>query len=379
MFKEVEKMNRTHSFLAAYDVGTKKGLEGDALMEFSRDFLNRTQFDYGDRPPLARGVFATPALFKLWTGNYQRTMKDAFREAAGVDGGPKNMRPLALMTSTMLAAGGFPAMLSGMMPGFKELEKASVMLKFDFKTALRESIAKHGFDSIEQDLFMYGLPTLAGINLSGNLSMGELAPQMQQGPYAALGSLVAGPVGAAVVDTLSKPAYIGDVNPSEGWKRYRQAERILPPVARDIFEGIRWASQGSLKDVRERTLQGTENPSPWEIGTTMLGVNPARANKSYESIHRLRAFRERIPAENINRRMAYAVATGDNEQIDRIMAQVEESLSSGKAEEALNLHWSTVKRMVPEYLSDGSAQEAEIARFRKDLQPEARRLNQLGR
>jgi len=77
--------------------------------------------------------------------------------------------------------------------------------------------------------------------------------------------------------------------------------------------------------------------------------------------------------------MAYAVATGDNEQIDRIMAQVEESLSSGKAEEALNLHWSTVKRMVPEYLSDGSAQEAEIARFRKDLQPEARRLNQLGR
>jgi hypothetical protein len=78
LFRKAETFNRTTAFISGWEVGKRKGLQGDALKEYASEFVNTTQFDQtkANRPMMAKGWTAPAFTFRLFSGHFLRYLRD---------------------------------------------------------------------------------------------------------------------------------------------------------------------------------------------------------------------------------------------------------------------------------------------------------------
>lgn len=161
-----EKISRGHSFVMGYELGKLINLEGEHLYQFSKEFTEKTMFNYGaaDRPQVITGPFGSAfGLFKNWLMHYMNWGLTFAGE--GLKYG--NWKPLMWMGAGTTAVGGVPALV-----GYGAVDAAQKM--FTNEPLMKQIYGTFGGDKDEAGLgdgIYYGLPGLLGFSLQNQVSM----------------------------------------------------------------------------------------------------------------------------------------------------------------------------------------------------------------
>lgn len=298
-FDAAEKLNRTHAFIAGYEMAGKKGANFEERVRAGEKLSEDSQFIYSkaNRPEIARGKMAPLFTFRLFAGNWLRLIRNNVN---------KNDWPSAVgMLGTMFALGGL-----GALPFAKDLMKFLEVSGRDPKKELREAGAGEGI--------LHGLPAkLAGIDISGAVSMGELAPDVEQGLVPGMVRAMSGVI-ADPFQRVGKAAWLaGEMDSPE-----RAIEAILPESLRNLAVARRWATEGAISPDGTRLV---DDLTPFEIGVKALGFTPTRISQAYEVKHSLDLLNKRSrDNDNINFKVAKAIAEGDNERLAQLIQQAKD-------------------------------------------------------
>lgn len=298
-FDAAEKLNRTHAFIAGYEMAGKKGANFEERVRAGEKLSEDSQFIYSkaNRPEIARGKMAPLFTFRLFAGNWLRLIRNNVN---------KNDWPSAVgMLGTMFALGGL-----GALPFAKDLMKFLEVSGRDPKKELRAAGAGEGI--------LHGLPAkLAGIDISGAVSMGELAPDVEQGLVPGMVRAMSGVI-ADPFQRVGKAAWLaGEMDSPE-----RAIEAILPESLRNLAVARRWATEGAVSPDGTRLV---DDLTPFEIGVKALGFTPSRISQAYEVKHSLDLLNKRSrDNDNINFKVAKAIAEGDNERLAQLIQQAKD-------------------------------------------------------
>ena len=298
LFDNVEKFNRLNAFINGYKIAEQKGMSLNESIKFAEDLVNETQFYYGkaNRPEIARGKTAPLFTFRIFMGNYLKLLKDSI--------GQKEWGVLARMLGTMTALGGVAAI-----PGIKELEQALTIAGVDTKAIARESLGGGKLS----DIIIHGLPTLAGMNISGAIGIGEIAPDIERGVPAALARGVMG-VTADIPMRVGR-AYTMATKYDD---MYRAVEALMPEAIRNPMAAKRWAKEGVRTPSQEPIVEKVTTKDSIIKG---LGFQPNIVTRAYERENSERLLKEltKENATNLNFRLAKALFKGDIDEYAKII------------------------------------------------------------
>ena len=277
IYSVTEQMNRTTTFLAAYNIAKENG-RADAY-EFAVQAVDQTQFVYnkGNRPNWARGaVGATIFTFKQYSVSYLELAKRMYNLKDS--NGKRNLKPFGLLLLLLLVGGGAEGLpfaedmedlvdTIGQWMGYGTNSKKSLH-RFLAKVLGSEELGRvaargiSGFGWMPVDVSLrFGL---------GNLIPGTslLKPSEKNKAKALLE--FAGPVGQFV--------------PMEGTQAGKALEKLregsygsaaieLSPVAiRNVATGVKMSYTGQYPDPRNR--QGTP-VTQTEAALKMIGLQPS--------------------------------------------------------------------------------------------------------
>lgn len=292
LFDSAERYNRLVTMIAGMDAANRQGLKGSDAFKFAEKFVSDTQFDYtkANRPQIARGRKAALFTFRLFAGNWLRLTRNNMTA--------KDWPTAVALLGSMGALGGATAM-----PFAKWVISALESNGEDPKRRARELIGNKAI----ADSLMYGLPySLAGVNLSGAVGMGELAPDLEQGVLPAAGRFTFG-VLADQAQRVGKAKYFL----SELDRPDRAVEAVLPEFARQAARGVRVAREGLRTPKREPMLFDKKgkprDATAYEIGAYGLGFTPSGFADAYERQHSVDLERQAASDnDNINFKIAQA-------------------------------------------------------------------------
>lgn len=299
VFDRAERANRYVAFNVGYDIAKSRGYELYKAIKFAEDFVDQTQFRYGktNRPEIARGVTAPLFTFRLFMGNYLKLLKDAV-----VD---KQFGQVARMLGIMGALGGAFGI-----PGAKEINQALTIAGIDTKSVVR----KYFNNSDVADVFMHGLPTLAGADVSGAIGIGELLPDVERGPSVALARGVGGVMADIPMRANRAVSMLKDYD-----HPYRALESVMPEALRNVMVAGRWVKEGA---VRGPTMEPVvPNVSKRDTILKGLGFQPARVTAAYERENAETLLKEyaRKYSKDLNFGLAKALFEGDEEKFQKLI------------------------------------------------------------
>lgn len=333
LFSVTEEMNRTSAYIAAHEAATKKGLVGDRRRAFAEKFVDDTQYLYSkvNRPPIGRGAIgATAITFRQFQGAWLRQLRNSVGE------GEWGAALAQLLAMVML--GGATAF-----PIARELIKGLESSGTDPKKLVRDKAQSNTW----ADVYLYGLPTLFGLNISGNIAFGELAPGIEQGVAA---SIVRG-VGGVAVDLpqrIGRAAYFNNEldNPE------RAAEQLMPPALRNLYEAYRFGRDGEVRDPYNRAMLAGKHPvepSMSDIAVKALGFTPPSVARAYEQRHSedlvVEAARENM---NINHKLGQAIQKRDHKRVLELLNEVSEHNRTSPPEQQISPNSAAIKRVFVE-------------------------------
>ena len=165
-FTVPEQANRVISFISGFELGRKMGLKGDALQKYAEDLVTATQFDQSpaNRPAWSTGKIGKPLfLYKLYAGNMLRF----YRHLAS----SRKYGPLALTLGVTALLGGATSIT-----GVRDAKNIAESLGFDPTGAVRKFLQ----NPLYADAALYGIPTTAGWNISGNVGTGEYVQEIDK-------------------------------------------------------------------------------------------------------------------------------------------------------------------------------------------------------
>ncbi len=267
LFKVAEEANRVHAMTVGYKIGQSKGLKGTELYDFSENFMLETQFDQSqaNMPKAMRNPVGRVALqFKPFLANYMHFIRKHTNR--------QDWPVAAASIGAMIMLGGVTAV-----PGVRELRYLAEGVGFDPIRAFRRFVQK----PTEANAALYGTPTLAGINMSGAVGLGELIPQVDRGVEQSLARTLGGPVydNLPLIGPRWRKAY--DIyKQDEPWIA---AETIAPRALRGPSKALRAYMEGSLKDARGNVL--LDDPSTADLLALAGGWTPQPVAEAYEERH----------------------------------------------------------------------------------------------
>lgn len=259
LFRKAETFNRTTAFISGWEVGKRKGLQGDALKEYASEFVNTTQFDQtkANRPMMAKGWTAPAFTFRLFSGHFLRYLRD------GMDDG--NWRRLVASPLAGLLIGGLVGV-----PFAAAVNKVAENFGFDPRGKLK----KNSKDGVLEGIAYGGVPHVLGLaNLSGSLGTGDILPDISSNPVAATAQSVLG-VPYSMVGKLGK-AYDQF---SRGYP-LRGAAQLLPEIIKGPVESLDAGLRGKFISGDGTVL--VDKPTPYELGLRSLGGMPPRLADAY--------------------------------------------------------------------------------------------------
>jgi len=367
-FREAEIMNRYHAVSMFFQIGKKKKLSGKSLMDFVREGLNATQFDYTTMglPQIARGALRPMFIFRVYAINWLSRARQLLRE--------REYKSFATLLGTHLILGGMTGV-----PFAMELLKAihwAYNKLADRENAFEEDIRALGKEMSEEygenlvDYMLYGLPGLAGVTIGASLNPVEIGTLDTQHPVYELIKTITGVTPDIAI--RAERAY-------NIWKKhsdtYRAVEAMMPEFIRNALVAYRWyAEQGASMPSGEIIF----TPNLFQMVIKSLGFSPVEYIKMLsrrEVISNILEEHKRRSA-NIHERLGLALARGDmktfTEIINAVVTQNIKNIEQGKPpiiinENAVKLHM--LKILSPEAYR--------LRRTPKVLRPEIREIEEL--
>lgn len=286
-----EVNNRIMTALASYDIGRAKGMEHESAVEFAKQAVSLTQFNYssGNKPRLFQSHGPLGALgplvfqFMQYPQHMYSLLISNMRAAMGdSDEGRKIARKtLAGIFATHLAAGGvIGAMLQPIKwaAGLAALAFGDDNEPWDFDREVRE-LAAQMFGTELGEIVSAGLPRAAGIDLSTRMSLGTLymVDLKTDNADSFLGSLLqsfGGPLTGMVANGFRGAQYARD---GEWQKAF---EMVEPKFLKDISKTLRFTSEG-LTDSTGKTLLDAKQFSPYQLFLQSIGLQPSQVSELY--------------------------------------------------------------------------------------------------
>jgi hypothetical protein len=291
MFSWAEQLNRTVSFVTAYNLALKNGLKGDQAFELASNAVKDTQFVLRreNRPEWARGVMSPLFTFKQFTVNYLELLKRL------------PVKQQAYMVAVMILAAGATGL-----PGEEDLEdlidtiaqlffgknlQSRQWLEQTAETYLGETIS----GGLLKGVSGLGLP----INLQSRIGMGNIIPGTGLLKPASTGDTrdlaeIMGPAAGIVQD-------VGRAVESAGRGEYGRAGlSLMPRAIKNLYEGGS-ALDGTFEDKQGRPLMDVD---PWEAIGKMAGFQPTRVATLQDAKFRFLqrdAFRRKMEDTLLNR------------------------------------------------------------------------------
>ncbi len=313
-FAGPDKLTRIHAIIAGYRLAKEKGLSGDVAKKFAREFNLDVNFDQRamNMPEGFRhGTGRVIGQYRVgWSGNYLRFLRDSMSKYGwGTVAMGLGMRG-ALYGATGVASAAFGDQL------LRIMEASGI----DWKKDVREVLTKLGVEDDEnQDAIIYGLPTLANLNLSAYVSSDIVDTDAPIGE--ALWKFGTGAPGNVLL------------NIGKGIKDYKESGSVLT----GLKTGAPRFTKGPLKFIESR-LPNTEgkiayrnrkgepildNPTTWEDAQVLAGGTPFRAAKKYEENRSAQLAEQNSKAEvGAYQRVARAIYAGNMEEAKRLFDQI---------------------------------------------------------
>ena len=209
------------------------------------------------------------------------------------------------MLGSMFALGGVSAL-----PFAKDLMKMLEVSGYDPKKALKNAGAGEGI--------LHGLPSkYAGLDISGAVSMGELAPDIEKGLVPGVLRAVTGVLADPVQRLVKAQWLLNDMD-----SPLRALEAILPEAGRNLAVAYRWSKEGVKNPDGTRML---DDPTPYEIGLKAAGFTPSRVAQAYEAKHSFDLMNEKSRNnDNINFKISKAIAEHDEERVRELLQQAKD-------------------------------------------------------
>ena len=289
----VEVNNRVLTALAAYDLELAKTGSKEAAVEYAKDIVETTQFNYSsqNKPPLFQKY---PLLFQFmqWTQHMYALLLTNY----------KGMVDAGVLTNsearrTLLGVIGTHAMVTGAVGVTLQPIKmalGAVALLFsddDDPINAADVVSGEWFDRevtaafaevFGSDLAMImsrGLPMALGTDLSTRMSMGTLyfVDLKTDSPESVAGSLLMSFGGAPLSQLMQWTGGLGKIADGE-WER--GIEQMAPKLFRDMLRAGRYANEGLVNRAGD-TVIPSKDISPWQLALQYMGFAPEQVSRFY--------------------------------------------------------------------------------------------------
>jgi len=318
-FTQAEIFNRHVTGLAAFNLARKRGDNYKDALEFARDMVRRTQFEYArfNRPAFMRGP-ASPIF--LFVSYFQQMMY-----FLGKDTG--NMRALAVLFASAGVSG---------LPGAEEIfdvidmimTRSNPNVRFNSREEFRRWLV-----AIDADphLWMHGILGIPGFG--SRVSMGNI-PVFPEGLLHAVrdmspkgiaeGLKESGRDATGAAFSLLWAAADAASNPSADYMR--RLEMIYPPFMRYLSQARRAAVDGGYTDPYDALIFSyDENQLPWRVAAKALGLTFAdeREERDFRRAVHLTDMYYAGRQQQLLRELALGVRRNDRVLINEAMLAIQ--------------------------------------------------------
>jgi hypothetical protein len=306
LFHHTEQANRNVTFMAAYRMARKRGLDHEAALYDAADLNDRSHYDYSasNRPPLMQNEYAKVLLlFKNYgvhsTYQISRAMKDGFFAQEGL---PPEKRAEARRKFTGIM------MMTAVLGGVSSLPLAFLVEKIlnmifgdedepydagnEFKVWL---VQDQGWSVAQANALVNGgWDQLTGGTMSSRISLSYLglareAYQPLEGRDLMHHILeeVAGPVPSIMLSPI-----IAAQDIKEG-RVERGIEKMVPKFARDMMRAVRYNAEGA-KTYSDEPILLPEQFTDWDLFMQAMGMTPNKLMLRYEQNRELKNMNTRL-------------------------------------------------------------------------------------
>lgn len=373
-FTAAERHNRVATFIAAHRIARMPGIQekvqaqlaANALARdtlgdwtpkgFAQWVIDETHFRMGkvNRPTITRGIGAPLLQFKGFTmQSLERWITMALLQ------GPQGKKAMLISLGVMWLMSGFWGL-----PGaddlrdlFEKMYKALAGKDFDTETKLREAVVElTGSPRIAQ-AFSKGSTFPMGLDLSGRMGMGNIAPDT---PLAMLG--IPGDL------FIGRPTKFIERASQDNWSG--AFAELAPNFIKNPMQAATWADRG-VSTIRGRRVITPDQLDAVDIGMRAIGFQPSKVTNERE-----RQFAERRAATSIDEmrrdyytRVSQALADEDRairkgdaaaakaarEKVQDAYSDIAKHNDSAEDSERIELNENTLRRRVAQDLNGPSA------------------------
>lgn len=349
-----EWTNRVHAAITGIRIATETlGFKDrDQILEFTRNFVTKTQFAYGkaNLPTMITGagnirdILKTMYTFKGYQVNYLQFLAGAMPWRG------------AKMSTTMTALGGLLAQagIKGA-PFFALIGMA--YLAFTGRTLdndMREAMQEAGIPDKAIDLSLHGIYSPMGIDGSQMVGMGDIVS-----PYGDLLQKIGGaPVGLA--NQIGKGVY---------WLEQGDTRKAMQYLSPD-FIGNLLKAKNSLDDgVRKFSGELVFKPSQKDAFLQSLGFSSLNVNKAYEAMGAKQQMKTKVDilTSDINRKLAESISRKDRATTQRLLQEVRGHNATAPLEERIILSADAIRGAILRRRGIQKGQERKLIRANRRI------------
>lgn len=325
LISKTEEYSRAVGIANGYLVGKELGLEGRALSNFTRQFVEKTSFSYGtaDKPR----IFTTPVgsllgTFKSWMFHYMANMLKY--STSGREGLPALLLQTG-MTGAIAGGVGMPLLMPIANGASKWLTDKSFMQNvYDGLGPDREDVG---------DALFYGLPSTLGLSFASQAASPGADPSRDASMLYSF----------SVWDRM-KHLGTGTQEAMSGWAQTGISPFANPSVRDELVRALApktlyralSLSQGNAIRSMNSGYRVMDNVSIGDAALYAAGFNPVELEKTFQAYNEIKDDQaaKKATMKGLGEAMANAIQAGDQEEMTRIYARTT----------ALGLDTSTVLR-----------------------------------
>lgn len=366
IFAAAEHYNRRVAFLSAYEIGQKLEKQGkmpkkfDSVQQFAEEAVKESQFRYGrfNRPTISRGkVGATFFTFKNFSLQYGEMMYKLAKENGEQINKGAFLKGMGIMF--LLAGGAGLPFADDVKKGIEFLTKKSIDL------AARDATEKI-FGSPEMgEVMLRGITRLGPYDMSGAIGLGDMLPEPS-----ALSAL--GPAGGLVQSGIK--AYL---SAAKG-ENLRAIENLMPKALSNAMAAGRMVREGVRSPRTNELISDAEGrwPKPVNVAGKLLGFQPSDVSRAYERENAQGMIGGRVAEmrNNYVYRLAKAAMKEDNDEVSRIVSEIEAYNKGRKPEDMVVITPAAIKSRIK--MMSGEEDESGMRRSPKRYRGEYRRIGE---
>lgn len=304
-FHNAEVLNREVTFMTAYRLARKGGMDGEAAYHYATKATWDSHFDYGslNRARFMQGDVATVALqFKQYSQNMSYYLISNTLKALGKGNPTPEQKAIArkqIMGTMALtfALGGLSAMPVATLAGIANMIHAAIGDDddpWDAETELRGILSEWFGEEWARTLYNglppeVGLPAVGGrINIDFlRMWVRESDAENASGTIADIGEQFFGPIGGIITGAARGVDYA-----MQG-RTHRAAEQFLPKWIKDISKTARYISEGGNVTNRNGEVM-VADLTPIEYFGQLVGFTPTRLSEQYDINSRVKKYEGKV-------------------------------------------------------------------------------------